>query len=79
MQFTELLWGLNGFPDIPCCQMPSTVIQTTVYKLSYYTVEKNREEGVSRSREAQNQTLVQNNFFGGKYFFVQYSIKCNLN
>lgn len=47
MQFTELLWGLNGFPDIPCCQMPSTVIQTTVYKLSYYIGEKNREEGLA--------------------------------
>lgn len=28
---------------MPCCQMPSTVIQT-VYKLSYYTGEKNEEE-----------------------------------
>lgn len=53
---------------MPCCQMPSTVIQTTVYKL-YYTGGKTQEEehfetevGRLRMRgKAQNQTSVPNN------------------
>lgn len=67
---------------MPCCQMRSTVMQCTLYKLSHYTGEKNQDEEqleMGEGTEAQNQTPVPNNFFDGTSVTVLQSNSANFN
>lgn len=63
------------------CQMPSTVIQTTVYKLPYYIEDKNQAEcGWRCQQESTESDSCSKQFLGQQFFdgMLKYQVQLEL-